>query len=361
MSDINSLTKSQQSTRAELLVNSPFMKALRKEKSDSTPIWLMRQAGRFMPEYREIRAKMGFLELCHNPQVCAEVTCMAVEMLNVDAAIIFSDILLPLQSLGCDLEFVKGDGPVIHKPVRSAADVSKLTPFDCAESLSYVLDAIKLTRKELPTNIPLIGFAGAPFTLASYLIEGGSSRSFEKTKRFMYAEPEAWHKLMDILSRIVSEHLTNQVKAGAQAVQIFDSWVGCLSRWDYAEFVFPHLRDTVAQLNKIAPVVYFGTDTAHLLSMAADAEVDMIGVDWRIELDDAWQRIGHDKAIQGNLDPVVLYADKSIIRHRVEEILKKADGRPGHVFNLGHGVLPQTPVENVKYVVEIVRELSAKE
>lgn len=361
MSDLNSLTKTQHKTDGDILSNSPFMKALRREKADTTPIWLMRQAGRFMPEYRDIRSKMGFLELCHNPQVCAEVTCMAVEMLNVDAAIIFSDILLPIQSLGCELEFVKGDGPVIHKPVRNAEDVSNLLSFDCAESLSYVLDAIKLTRKELPANIPLIGFAGAPFTLASYLIEGGSSRSFEKTKRFMYAEPAAWHQLMKTLSKIVSEHLTNQVKAGAQAVQIFDSWVGCLSRWDYAEYVFPHLRETVASLNKIAPVVYFGTDTAHLLSMAATADVDMIGVDWRTDLDDAWRSIGHDKAIQGNLDPVILYADKQIIKERVEQILGKAEGRPGHVFNLGHGVLPQTPVDNVKYLVELVRELSAKQ
>ncbi|MBC7996893.1 MAG: uroporphyrinogen decarboxylase [Leptolyngbya sp.] len=337
------------------------MKALRREKAETTPIWLMRQAGRFMPEYREIRSKMGFLELCHNPQVCAEVTCMAVDMLNVDAAIIFSDILLPLQSLGCELEFVKGDGPVIHKPVRNVEDVANLLSFDCAESLSYVLDAIKLTRKELPAHIPLIGFAGAPFTLASYLIEGGSSRSFEKTKRFMYAEPAAWHQLMKILSKIVSEHLTNQVNAGAQAVQIFDSWVGCLSRWDYAEYVYPHLRETVANLNKIAPVIYFGTDTAHLLSIAKGADVDMIGVDWRCDLDEAWRTIGHDKAIQGNLDPVILYADKQTIRERVEQILGKAKGRPGHVFNLGHGVLPQTPVDNVKYLVELVRELSAKQ
>lgn len=345
---------------AEQLASTPFMQALRRQKSDYTPVWLMRQAGRFMPEYREVRSKTGFLELCHNPQLCAEVTVMAVNLLKVDAAIIFSDILLPLQSLGCGLEFVKGDGPVIHNPVRSVADVEKLPKIDCSESLSYVLEAVKTARRELPENIPLIGFAGAPFTLASYLIEGGSSRNFEKTKRFMYTERRAWDMLMQNLSQIITDHLNNQIEAGAQAVQIFDSWVGSLGQSDYTEFVLPHVARTISGIKKDAPVIHFGTGTSSLLALMRQAGGDVIGVDWRIELASAWQKIGYDRAVQGNLDPVVLFADKNEIRRRTENILKQVGGRPGHVFNLGHGVLPETPYENVKYLVEIVHELGSK-
>lgn len=342
------------------LASTAFMQALRRQQSDFTPVWLMRQAGRFMPEYREVRAKTGFLELCHNPQLCAEVTVMAVNLLKVDAAIIFSDILLPLQSLGCGLEFVKGDGPVIHNPVRSVADVEKLPEIDCRESLSYVLEAVKIARRELPDNIPLIGFAGAPFTLASYLIEGGSSRNFEKTKRFMYTERRAWDMLMRHLSQIVTDHLNNQIEAGAQAVQIFDSWIGCLGQSDYTEYVLPHVARTIAGISKAAPVIHFGTGTSALLELMKEAGGDVIGVDWRIELASAWQRIGYDRAVQGNLDPVVLFAGKDEIKRRAQHVLNQAGGRPGHVFNLGHGVLPETPYENVKYLVEIIHELGRK-
>ncbi len=336
------------------------MQALRRQKTDYTPVWLMRQAGRFMPEYRELRAKSGFLELCHNSQLCAEVTVMAVNLLKVDAAIIFSDILLPLDSLGCGLEFVKGDGPVIHNPIRTAEDVERLPEIDCKDSLSYVLQAVKTARKELPENIPLIGFAGAPFTLASYLIEGGSSRNFEKTKRFMYTERRAWDMLMQHLSAVVSDHLNNQIEVGAQAVQIFDSWIGCLGQSDYTEFVLPHVARTISGIKAGTPVIHFGTGTAALLSLMKQAGGDVIGVDWRIELGAAWEQIGYDRAVQGNLDPVVLFAGKDEIKRRVEQILRQADGRPGHVFNLGHGVLPETPYENVKYLVDVVHELGSK-
>lgn len=345
---------------ADAFSTTPFMQALRRQKTDYTPVWLMRQAGRFMPEYREVRAKTGFLELCHNPQLCAEVTVMAVDLLKVDAAIIFSDILLPLQSLGCGLEFVKGDGPVIHNPVRSAADVEKLPKIDCGNELSYVLDAVRTARRELPANIPLIGFAGAPFTLASYLIEGGSSRNFEKTKRFMYTERRAWDALMQHLSTIISDHLNNQIDAGAQAVQLFDSWIGCLGQSDYTEYVLPQVARTISGIKKGTPVIHFGTGTSSLLELLKEAGGDVIGVDWRIELANAWERIGYDRAVQGNLDPVILFADKAEIKKRAERVLNQAGGRPGHVFNLGHGVLPETPYENVKYLVEVVHELSRR-
>ncbi len=345
---------------ADRLASSPFMQALRRQENDYTPIWLMRQAGRFMPEYRAVRAKTGFLELCHNSELCAEVTVMAVNLLNVDAAIIFSDILLPLQSLGCGLEFVKGDGPVIHNPIRTVSDVEKLPKIDCRDSLSYVLEAVKAARRELPENIPLIGFAGAPFTLASYLIEGGSSRNFEKTKRFMYTERRAWDQLMQHLSVIVSDHLNNQIEAGAQAVQIFDSWIGCLGQSDYIEYVLPHVARTISGIKKGSPVIHFGTGTSALLELMKQAGGDVIGIDWRIDLAAAWAKVGYDRAVQGNLDPVILFAEKDEIRRRAEQILKQAGGRAGHVFNLGHGVLPETPFENVKYLVEVVHELGRK-
>ncbi len=345
---------------ADRLASSPFMQALRRQESDYTPIWLMRQAGRFMPEYRAVRSKTGFLELCHNPELCAEVTVMAVNLLQVDAAIIFSDILLPLQSLGCGLEFVKGDGPVIHNPIRSVSDVEKLPKIDCRDSLSYVLEAVKTARRELPDNIPLIGFAGAPFTLASYLIEGGSSRNFEKTKRFMYTERRAWDQLMQHLSVIVSDHLNNQIDAGAQAVQIFDSWIGCLGQSDYVEYVLPHVARTISGVKKGSPVIHFGTGTSALLELMKQAGGDVIGIDWRIDLAAGWAKVGYDRAVQGNLDPVILFAEKNEIRRRAEQVLKQAGGRPGHVFNLGHGVLPETPFENVKYLVDVVHELGRK-
>lgn len=342
------------------LSESSFMKACRREEVSFTPVWLMRQAGRFMPEYRAIRAKVGFLELCKTPELACEVTVMAQEMLQVDAAIIFADILLPLEPMGMQLEFTKGDGPVIHNAIKSEACVDALKNVSAQESLPFVLEAIGLTRRSLKADIPLIGFAGAPFTLASYMIEGGSSRNFEKTKAFMYSQPQAWHKLMDHLAGITHAYLNCQIDAGAQAVQLFDSWVGALGQHDYKEYVMPHMQKVFAGIKPGVPAIHFGTGTAALLKLMREAGGTVIGVDWRIELDQAWGNIGYDRAVQGNLDPCVLFATPKEIRKRVEVIMAQAANRKGHIFNLGHGILPGTPVDNVKYLVECVHELGQR-
>ncbi len=334
------------------------MRALRREPVERTPVWLMRQAGRYQPEYRAIRAKMSFLELCHNSQVAAEVTVMAVDMLKVDAAIIFADILLPLQNLNAGLHFAQGDGPVIDNPIRMAADVDKLTKFDIEEGLGYVFEAIRLFVAARPL-VPLIGFAGAPFTLASYLIEGGSSRNFERTKAFMYREPQAFANLMAILTEVTISYLLAQVAAGANCLMLFDSWVGTLSRADYETSVLPYSKKIFAAIDQVAPSIHFGTATGGMLDLVASAGSTVVGVDWRMDLASAWQMIG-DKAVQGNLDPTVLLGERPLIKERTQEVLLKAGGRPGHIFNLGHGIGKDTPVDNVKYLVELVRELSTK-
>jgi uroporphyrinogen decarboxylase len=336
-----------------------FVQACRRNKSAYTPVWLMRQAGRFMKEYREIRSKVGFLDLCKNPELASSVTCMAVDMLCVDAAIIFADILLPLEPLGVGLQYSKGDGPVIERPVRAASDVAGLLPVEAAQSLAYVAEAIKLTRAALKPDIPLIGFAGAPYTLASYLVEGGASRHYERTKALMYREPQVWHSLMERLVSLSADYLNMQIAAGAQVVQLFDSWVGSLSQEDYRQFVFPHSKKLIEQVADGIPVIHFGTGTEHLLSLMRQAGGDVIGLDWRSGLADNWKRLGYDVGVQGNLDPVVLFAEPAEIRRRAKRILEEAAGRPGHIFNLGHGILPETPVDNVKYLVEVVHELGA--
>jgi uroporphyrinogen decarboxylase len=335
----------------------PFMKACRREPVDRTPIWLMRQAGRYMPEYRAVRAKTTFLELCRNPQLCAEVMLTAVERLNVDAAIIFSDLLPMLAPMGLELEFAAGEGPVIHNPVRAAGDVDRVIELDDLGALDFVMETVRLTRAGLSPQLPLLGFAGAPFTLASYAIEGGASRSYLHTKSLMYRDPGAWDALMARLARGVTRYLNAQIDAGAQAVQLFDSWVGCLAPGDYRRYVLPHTRSIIAGITPGVPVINFATGNPALLPMQAEAGGDVIGVDWRIRLDDAWRLAGTDKAIQGNLDPMVLLADRAEIRRQAKEILDQAAGRPGHIFNLGHGVLPQTPVDNVIALVEAVHEL----
>lgn len=337
-----------------------FVRACKRKAVDRTPIWLMRQAGRFMPEYRAIREKVSFLELCKTSQLAAEVTVMAVEQLKVDAAIIFADILLPLEPLGVGLHFAKGDGPVIERPIRSHGDVLNLNRFDVDSELGFVYESIKIVVKALGDRTPLIGFAGAPFTLASYMIEGGSSRQFDKTKTFMYTQAAAWHGLMEVLSEVTSRYLNGQIKAGAKVVQLFDSWVGCLSPSDYNKFVAPHMKSTIAGIADGVPVIHFGTGTSTLLETMRNCGGDVIGLDWRVELDEAWKRVGHDVAVQGNLDPVVLLADRGQIREQAQRILDQANNRPGHIFNLGHGILPTTPVDNVKYLVEIVGEISTK-
>ena len=344
----------------ELRREALFLKACRREPTLVTPIWLMRQAGRFLPSYRQIRNRVSFLELCKTKELAAEVTVRAVEDLHVDAAIIFSDILLIVEPLGLRLEYRAEEGPIISRDVASGADVDRLREIEPAESLRFVFDAVRLTRAVLKPQVPLIGFSGAPFTLAAYIIEGGSSKSFIETKAFMYADPGAWHALMEKISRGLIKYLNGQIEAGADAVQLFDSWVGCLSPSDYRQFVLPHTSAVIREITPGVPVIHFGTGTAAFLKDLREAGGDVIGIDFRVELDEAWQTIGYDRAIQGNLDPTVLYAPRAVIRRRVQRILEQAAGRPGHIFNLGHGVLPTTPVDHVKALIDDVHELSRR-
>jgi uroporphyrinogen decarboxylase len=318
----------------------------------------MRQAGRYMKEYRDVRARMSFLELCKTPGLAAEVTVTAAERLGVDAAIIFADILLIIEPMGLQLEFNKGEGPVIHNPVRSAVDVDRLREVDDVGVLSFVFAAIRATRSALRPDLPLIGFAGAPFTLASYIVEGGASKNYLHTKSLMYNDGGAWHAMMSLISRGLIKYLNAQIEAGAQAVQLFDSWVGALSPDDYREYVLPHTRAVISGVNPGTPVIHFGTGTSALLELMREAGGDVIGLDWRVRLDEGWQRIGHDVSVMGNLDPVALFANQKHLRSQAKFILEQAGGRPGHIFNLGHGILPETPVENVIALVEAVHEMS---
>jgi uroporphyrinogen decarboxylase len=339
---------------------SPFLAACRREKTPYTPVWLMRQAGRYMEEYRKLRTQHDFLELCKKPDLAAEITIAPVERLGVDAAILFADILLLLEPMGVGLEYTKDDGPVIHSRIRNRTSVEQLVEFEPGQALSFVFEAVRKTCAALNGKVPLIGFAGAPFTLASYLIEGGGSRNYLKTKRVIYSDPGAWRALMQRLSSLVAKYLNAQIAAGAQAVQLFDSWAGCLSPDDYERFVLPHTRATIAGLTAGIPVIHFSTGTGGFLPSLRAAGGDIIGVDWRVNLDAAWDCLGRDVGIQGNLDPAALLASPREIRRRVAEILRRAGGRPGHIFNLGHGVLPETPPENVVAMVEAVHELSAR-
>jgi len=345
---------------APLWHDSPFMRACRLESVPYTPVWLMRQAGRYMPEYRAVREKISFLELCKNPRLCSEVMCTAVERLGVDAAIIFSDLLPILEPMGLELEFSHGEGPQIHNPVREAGDVDRVVELESIESLQFVFETVAQTRRDLPDHIPLIGFAGAPFTLASYVIEGGASRAFLHTKTLMYREPAAWRELMERLARSITRYLNAQITAGAQAVQLFDSWVGCLSPADYREFVLPHVRTICAGLNSGAPLIHFGTGNPALLPLMADAGGQVIGIDWRIDLGDAWRSVGYDRAVQGNLDPAALLGDRDTIFAQAGAVLNAAANRPGHIFNLGHGVLQQTSVDNVRALVDFVHQSSQR-
>ena len=341
-------------------MNDRFLKACRREPVDCTPVWFMRQAGRYMAEYRALRAKHSILELCKTPELAAQVTLQPIDRFPLDAAIIFADILLPLEPMGLSLEFAEGEGPVIHNPVRSQADVERLKVIDGGE-LEYVAEAIRQARRALNGRVPLIGFAGAPFTLASYAIEGGSSRNYLLTKQLMYCEPKAWHQLMDKFARVITGYLRRQIKAGAQAMQLFDSWVGCLSVGDYVEYVLPHVQLIFEGLKREGvPMIHFGTGTSAMLRQMRDAGGDVIGVDWRIHLDEAWATVGHDVAVQGNLDPLTLFAPLHEIERRVADILRRAGGRPGHIFNLGHGILPTTPIEHVAATIDMVHKLSQR-
>ena len=338
----------------------PFLAACRRESTSYTPVWLMRQAGRYMEEYRKLRAQHGFLELCKRPDLATEITVTPVEKFGVDAAILFADILLILEPMGVGLEYSQGDGPVLHHPVRSGKDVDGLKDFNVETELSFVYEAIKKIIQDLNGKVPLIGFAGAPFTLASYLIEGGGSRNYVHTKKLIYNAPEAWKRLMERLAKLIGAYLNCQIAAGAQAVQIFDSWAGCLSPFDYEQFVQPYTRAVIDAVTPGVPVINFSTGTAGLLKHVRAAGGDVIGLDWRVNLDEGWAAVGYDVAVQGNLDPVALFAAPNEIKSRVAEILRRAGGRPGHIFNLGHGVLPETPVDHVIATVDAVHELSAR-
>ena len=340
--------------------DNPLMKAARREPTSRVPIWLMRQAGRYMAEYRAIRRKTTFLELCKTPALCAEVMLQAVDRLGVDAAIIFADLLPILEPMGLELEFTADEGPVIHNPVNHPEAVDRVRELDDLKPLDYVLETVRMTRSGLPDDLPLLGFAGAPFTLASYAIEGGASRSYRQTKVFMYGDRGAWDALMGRLARAVAKYLNAQIAAGAQAVQLFDSWVGCLGPDDYRRYVLPHTRAVIQAITPGAPVIHFATGNPALLPLMSEAGGSVIGLDWRIRLDEAWRAVGYDKAIQGNLDPAVLLTNPAEIRRRAKELLDQTAGRPGYIFNLGHGVLPQTPVENAVALVEAVRELSSR-
>ena len=317
----------------------------------------MRQAGRYMAEYRAIRKQHTLLEICRQPELAAEVTLQPVDRLEVDAAILFSDLLLPLAPMGIPFDFIKGEGPVIHKPIRNRASIQALRAFESRESLAHVLDTIKILGQELKDRVPLIGFAGAPFTLASYAIEGGPSKNYEKTKALMYTEPSAWHQLADFLAQSISDYLVAQIEAGVQAVQLFDSWIGALSPSDYQEFALPYSQRILQTVTDTGvPALHFGTGTATLLGVMAQAGGDVLGVDWRLPLDEAWMRIGTNHAIQGNLDPTLLLGPVERIQAGAKDVLDRAAGRPGHIFNLGHGILPTTPVEHVQELSRFVHQ-----
>jgi len=341
------------------VTNERFLSACRRLPVDRTPVWFMRQAGRYMAEYRALRARHSMIELCRTPELAVEITLQPVRALGVDAAILFSDLLLPLEPLGIPFDFRAGEGPVIEEPLRSRADVERLHRFEPREALAPVLEAIRLLKREL--QVPLIGFAGAPFTLASYAVEGGHSTHFAHVKGLMYGDPETWHRLAALLVEATGEYLAAQVEAGAQALQVFDSWVGALSEADYRELVLPHVARLFARLRTLGvPLIHFGTGTGHLLPALRDGGGDVIGVDWRTPLDAAWTALGPTVAVQGNLDPTLLLAPRERLLAGVDDVLARAAGRPGHIFNLGHGILPSTSVENVRAVVERVHAVSER-
>jgi len=327
---------------------------------DCTPVWFMRQAGRYQPEYRALRERYSILEICKTPDLAAEVTMLPVTQMNVDAAIIFGDLMLPLEGIGVDYDLQENVGPVIASPIRSEEQVRALREFEPRRDVPYLLEALTLVRRELDGRIPLIGFAGAPFTLAAYMIEGKGSRDYRQTKMFMLSRPDLWQRLMEHVTRTIVTYLRAQVDAGAQVVQVFDSWVGCLSPADYRDQVLPHVRALFSGLAGIGvPTIHFGTDTATLLQMMTEAGGDVVGADWRIDLAEAWRLVGPGRGIQGNLDPVALFADFDVVARRAAAILEAAGGRPGHIFNLGHGILPGTPVDTVRRLTDFVHERSA--
>lgn len=361
MPDIHN--KPETNTLQDRLNNSRFLKACRRQAADAAPIWLMRQAGRYMPEYRALRERYTILEIIKNPELACEVTMQPISAFDLDAAIIFADILPPLEGMGLELDFLKGEGPVIYNPVRSAADVASLRVPPPEETLYFTLEAIRLARAELDSRgLPLIGFSGAPFTLASYAVEGGSSKNRQRVKGLMMEAPQVWADLMNKLSEVAGRYLLAQAQAGAQVLQLFDSWVGELSPDDYRQYAMPYSRHAIEIAQQAGvPVIHFGTNTGGMLELIRDAGGDVIGVDWRVRLADAWQRLGPDVAVQGNLDPIALFAPWDALETRARQILDQVKGRPGHIFNLGHGILPGTPVDNVRRLVDFVHEYTGAE
>ena len=340
--------------------NDRFLKACRREAVDATPVWFMRQAGRYMAEYRALRERHSLLEICRTPDLATEVTLQPVRRIDVDAAILFSDLLLPLEPMGLPFDFVKGEGPQLDRPISDPGDIDRLHVFEPRESLRHVLTAIEQIQDELDRRVPLIGFAGAPFTLASYAIEGGHSNNFAKTKSLMYGHSDAWHRLCEKLVDVVADYLLAQIDSGVDAVQVFDSWVGTLSADDYREFALPHTHRIFEAIAGRVPSIHFGTGTATILEELREAGGDVIGVDWRLPLDVAWDRIGDDRAVQGNLDPTLLLGPVARMFHQTDEILRRIGGRPGHIFNLGHGILPSTPLEHVQMLAQYVHSASRR-
>jgi uroporphyrinogen decarboxylase len=356
-----SASKQSSAPTENLLEGSRFLRACLRRPVDRTPVWFLRQAGRYMQEYRDVRKHHTLVEICKQPDIAAEVTITAAEKLGVDAAIIFADLLLPLEPMGLDFEFQAGEGPVVHHPVRTAEDVRMLRT-DRAQDLDYVAKAIQKVAAHFRDRIGIIGFCGAPYTLASYMIEGGGSRNYIETKKIMYRDPIAWDSLLDKLVAVLTEYCRLQVQAGAEVIQIFDSWVGSLSLTDYKQYAYPASERLVKAVQQLGvPVIYFGVETAGLLGAMAQTGADVIGLDWHQPLDEGWRAVGHHHAVQGNLDPITLFAPVEILEQRVKEILKLAGGQAGHIFNLGHGIVPGTPVENVQAVVRMVHDFRLEE
>lgn len=337
-------------------MNNTFLKACRGEKTDYTPVWIMRQAGRYLPQYRKIRETVDFLTLCKTPELAAEVTIQPLDILRVDAAILFSDILIPLEPMGIKLEFSEAKGPVIHNPVRTESDIDKLRSINPDEELPFVAETIKILLKNI--KVPLIGFAGAPFTIATYMIEGGSSKNFIHAKRMIYQSPESFLKLMELITNNTIKYLLSQINAGAQAVQIFDSWAGALSPYDFSKYALPYVQRIISAINHSVPVIYFAFNSSSMLELVKQSGADVIGLDWRIEVSDALRELGKDFSIQGNLDPCTLFGIDELIEERILRILKGSKNAKGHIFNLGHGILPETSPDKAITMVEMVHNLS---
>ena len=343
-------------------MNDTFLRACRGEEVEYTPVWLMRQAGRYLPQYQAVRANIDFLTLCKTPKLAAEVTLQPVDILGVDAAILFSDILIPVEAMGMRLEFSDKEGPILREPIRNKSAVEKLIIPDTEEDMPFVPETIKILRKELENKVPLIGFSGAPFTLATYMIEGGTSKNFLNTKKMMFQYSGAFNYLMEKLTDTILSYLSAQIKAGAQAVQIFDTWAGILTPVEYKEFELPYVKKTISELKKEGvPVIYFVNDCAGILKEVRKSGADVTGIDWRIDISDAIKRLGKKMVVQGNLDPCELFLPKEKLEERIKDILWKGESAKGHIFNLGHGVLPETPVENVIAMVEAVHKYGKKE